>query len=39
MNINALICMGVCLMIGANFGFIIAGLFGGSRDDEDMPDQ
>ena len=39
MNINALICMGVGLIIGANLGFVIAGLFGGNRDDEDMHDQ
>ena len=39
MNIDALICMGVGLIIGANLGFVIAGLFGGNRDDEDMPDQ
>ena len=39
MNIDALICMGVGLMIGANLGFLFAGLFGGNRDDEDMPDQ
>ena len=26
------------VLIGANFGFVIAGLFGGNHD-EDMPDQ
>lgn len=39
MNIDALIWMGVGLMIGTNFGLVLAGLFGGNRDDEDMPDQ
>ena len=34
MNTYALICMGVGLMIGANFGFIIAGLFGGVRGED-----
>lgn len=27
------------IFIGTNFGFVIAGLFGGVRDDEDVPDQ
>ena len=39
MNIDALIWMGAGLMIGTNLGLILAGLFGGNRDDEGMPDQ
>ena len=38
MNIDALIFIGIGVLIGANVGFVIAGLFGGNHD-EDMPDQ
>ena len=37
MNINNLAILFAGIMIGANFGFVIAGLFGGNHD-EDMPD-
>ena len=30
-------CAGAGVLIGANFGFVIAGLFGGNHD-EDLPD-
>lgn len=36
---DALIGLFIGAFIGTNFGFILAGLFGGNRDDEDMPDQ
>ena len=38
MNIYSLLALIAGIMIGANFGFVIAGLFGGNHD-EDMPDQ
>ena len=37
MNIDNLISLFVGIMIGTNFGFIVAGLFGGVQD-EDVPD-
>ena len=37
MNIDALIFIGIGVLIGANVGFVIAGLFGGNHD-EDLPD-
>ena len=37
MNIYSLLALIAGIMIGANFGFVIAGLFGGNHD-EDMPD-
>lgn len=39
MNIDALIWMGVGLLIGVNLGLVFAGLFGSVRDDEDVHDQ
>lgn len=36
MNIDIFIALLVGAMLGANFGFVIAGLFGGNHD-EDMP--
>lgn len=36
--IDVLIPMLAGILIGANFGFVIAGLFGGVQD-EDVPDQ
>ena len=39
MNIDNLIALIVGMMIGTNFGFIFAGLFGGGDYDEEMPDQ
>lgn len=38
MNIYSLLALIAGIMIGANFGFVIAGLFGGNHD-EDMLDQ
>lgn len=35
---NTLIGLLTGIFIGANLGFVIAGLFGGIRDDEDVPD-
>ena len=35
---DTLIGLFIGAFIGTNFGFVIAGLFGGARD-EDMPDQ
>lgn len=35
MNIDALIWIGIGALIGANFGFVIAGLFGTCTDDEE----
>lgn len=39
MNIDILIGMALGVVIGANVGFVLAGLFGGIKDDEEMPDQ
>ena len=36
--IEVLILLLAGILIGANFGFVIAGLFGGNHD-EDLPDQ
>ena len=35
MNIDALIFIGIGVLIGANFGFVIAGLFGINKDEEE----
>ena len=35
MNIDALIFIGIGVLIGANFGFVIAGLLGTDEDDEE----
>ena len=35
MNIDALIWIGIGVLIGANFGFVIASLFGTDEDDEE----
>ena len=35
--IDNIISLIIGLMIGANFGFVIAGLFGRADDGEDMP--
>lgn len=37
MTIDMWIASGIGFMIGANVGFVIAGLFGGNHD-EDLPD-
>ena len=37
--IDNIISLMLGIWLGACSGFILAGLFGGNRDDEDMPDQ